>query len=57
MASVTNAVSSALIGKSGNPCPRFTALCSVARALITVKMVVPTSGNLDWICIGVKVKV
>src|ERR1700733_10231468 len=27
--------------RSGKPCPRLTALCSVAKADITVKMVVP----------------
>src|SRR5579885_1190435 len=40
--------------KSGKPCPRFTALCSSASWLITVKMVVPTLGNLVSICIGVR---
>jgi hypothetical protein len=46
----TRSVSAEFIGKSGKPCPRFTALCSVAKALITVKIVVPTLGSLDWIC-------
>jgi len=31
--------------KSGKPWPRFTALCCVANADITVKIVVPTCGR------------
>ena len=33
--------------KFGNPCERFIALCSLAKALITVKIVVPTFGSFD----------
>src|SRR5690242_12939063 len=36
--------------KSGKPCPRFTALCSSASWLMTVKIVVPTLGNFVSIC-------
>ena len=32
--------------KSGKPWPRLTALCSVANADMTVKIVVPTAGSL-----------
>src|ERR1700754_125183 len=38
------------VSKSGKPCPRFTALCSTASWLITLKMVVPTFGSLVSIC-------
>jgi hypothetical protein len=31
------------------PCPRFTAFFSAASTLITVKIVVPTSGSLEAI--------
>src|ERR1700741_337897 len=53
MAVFTKEVSSSLIEKSGKPWPRFTALHSVASWLITVKIVVPTSGNFDCICIDI----
>src|SRR5687768_9579690 len=33
--------------KSGNPCERFTALCCLAKPLISVKIVVPVLGNLE----------
>src|SRR3989344_2466228 len=46
MAAVTAVTSSGAHSKSGKPWPRLTALCSVARADITVKMVVPTWGSL-----------
>src|SRR3990167_4900505 len=46
MAAVTAFTSSGAHSKSGKPWPRLTALCSVARADITVKMVVPTWGSL-----------
>src|SRR5687768_694164 len=49
---LTSDVRSLLIGKSGKPWPRFTALVSVARPLITVKMVVPTFGSFDRSSIG-----
>src|SRR5690554_2529742 len=49
MAWSSAATSSAGTGKSGKPCPRFTAPCSCASCDITVKMVVPTFGSLDWV--------
>ena len=48
IASVTACTSSGSHSKSGKPWPRFTAPCSVASADMTVKMVVPTAGNLLW---------
>lgn len=35
--------------KSGKPCDKLIALCSCANADITVKMVVPVFGSLDFI--------
>jgi len=35
--------------KSGNPCDKFIALHSPAKADITVNIVVPTLGSLDFI--------
>ncbi len=37
------------MGKSGNPCERFTALCSFANWLITAKTEVPVCGSLEII--------
>src|SRR5512133_2835768 len=48
IASVTDRTSCGSHSKSGKPWPRFTAPCSVASADMTVKMVVPTAGNLLW---------
>jgi hypothetical protein len=39
-------------GKSGKPCDRFIAPCSLAKPVITVKMVVPALGSLDDIMEG-----
>ena len=36
---------------SGKPCDKFIALCFLAKAPITVKMVVPTWGSLEMCCI------
>src|SRR5690606_10753939 len=49
MAWSSAATSAAGTGKSGKPCPRFTAPCSCASCDITLKMVVPTFGTWDWI--------
>src|SRR5437899_6077772 len=46
MASVTAWMRRGSQSKSGKPWPRFTAPFSAASADITVKMVVPTAGNL-----------
>jgi hypothetical protein len=46
MAPVTASTSLGSQSKSGNPCPKLTALCSVAKADMTVKIVVPTDGSL-----------
>src|SRR5438105_2519058 len=46
MALVRGPSAAAMRSKSGKPCPRLTAPVSVAKADITVKMVVPTAGSL-----------
>src|SRR5450759_2644400 len=47
MAAVTPSTSLGSQSKSGKPWPRLTAFFSAARADMTLKMVVPTLGNLD----------
>jgi hypothetical protein len=42
--------------KSGNPCERLMALCSVASLLITEKIVVPTFGSLLPMRLGYFIK-
>src|SRR6476619_1055388 len=49
MALHTSPTSSSGISKSGKPWPKLIALCCAASTLITVKMVVPTSGSLERI--------
>ncbi len=50
MASLTQATSLGSQSKSGKPWPRLTAFFSVAKADMTVKMVVPILGNLVSRC-------
>jgi hypothetical protein len=45
----TRAISSGEVLKSGNPCERLIAPTSVAKADITVKIVVPVWGSLEII--------
>src|SRR5688500_9596972 len=44
----TVSTSSGAQSKSGNPCDRLIAPCSLARRVITAKMLTPVAGSLDW---------
>ena len=45
IASLTASIKAGSQPKSGKPCPKLTAWCSVAKADMTVKMVVPELGR------------
>ena len=47
MALATASTSAGSQSKSGNPCDRLMAWCSLASRVITEKMLTPTSGSLE----------
>tara|TARA_B100000768_G_C11283493_1_gene380271 strand:+ start:1190 stop:1348 length:159 start_codon:yes stop_codon:yes gene_type:complete len=47
MAYETNSINKGSLSKSGNPFERLIALCSLAKELMIVKLVVLTLGSLD----------
>jgi hypothetical protein len=49
IAAVTASTSAGSQSKSGNPCDRLIAPCSLARRVMTEKMLMPTSGSFDVI--------